>query len=220
LDRSINVRRFLAASGLIVVIALISVVGYLVRNWPFRKAEVTKALQDRFARQVEIRDFYPTYFPPGCVADGVSFLHRKRKDLPPLITVQSLRIRGSYIGLLRIHKSVPDIQLVGLHVTIPPKTREGTGGPQTVMPLTNSTSGKQLGIDELATQDALLEFLPSIPIPFRMEDHRQLRPGVLPIRSEKRVRLRFDRCSGKIPPASSRCPSVRWEDSAEASARP
>jgi hypothetical protein len=159
---------------LIVVIALISVVGYLVRNWPFRKAEVTKALQDRFARQVEIRDFYPTYFPPGCVADGVSFLHRKRKDLPPLITVQSLRIRGSYIGLLRIHKSVPDIQLVGLHVTIPPKTREGTGGPQTVMPLTNSTSGKQLGIDELATQDALLEFMPSIPgkQPFKLQIHQ------------------------------------------------
>ena len=168
-----NIRRVLVATALAVVAVVISVT-FLVRNWPFTKQAVTQALQDRFARQVEIREFHRTYFPPGCVAEGVNFLHRKRKDLPPLITVQSLRIRGSYAGFLRFHKSVPQIQVVGLHVLVPPKNGSGGGGSKSVMPLTNSTSGKQLGIDELATEDAVLEFLPGAPgkESFKLQIHR------------------------------------------------
>jgi hypothetical protein len=171
---SLKLRRFSAWAALVAGFALIIAVCYLALNWPFTQAQVAKALQDRFARQVEIRGFHPTYFPPGCVVDGVSFLHRKRKDLPPLITVQSLRIRGSYAGLLRIHKSVPEIQLIGLQVNVPPKTRDGKGGAQTLMPLTNSTSGKQLGIDELAAENAVLEFLPGATgkQPFKLQIHR------------------------------------------------
>jgi hypothetical protein len=91
-----------------------------------------------------------------------------------LISVQSLRIRGSYAGLIRFHKSVPQIQVVGLHVSVPPKNSSGGGGSQSVMPLTTSTSGKQLGIDVLATDDAVLEFLQDAPgkEPFKIQIHR------------------------------------------------
>jgi len=75
----------------LIVIAVIVVI-VLACNWPYTQQAVAKALQDRFARTVQIRSFRKTYFPPGCVAEGVSFLHRKRKDLPALITVQTLEM--------------------------------------------------------------------------------------------------------------------------------
>jgi hypothetical protein len=83
----------------------------LALNWPFTEAAVQKTLQDRFARQVTIRKFRSTYFPPGCVAEGIEFLHRKRKDQPPLITVETLTLHARYTGLLRIHKLVDYVQL-------------------------------------------------------------------------------------------------------------
>ncbi len=64
-------------ASLIVIAGIVLIV--LVWNWPFTQQAVTKALQDRFARTVQICSFRKTYFPPGCVAEGVSFLHRKRR---------------------------------------------------------------------------------------------------------------------------------------------
>src|ERR1700686_2664304 len=75
-------------ASLIVIAGLVLIM--LVWNWPYTQSAVTSALQDRFARTVQIRRFRKTYFPPGCVAEGVSFVNRKRKDLPPLITVKVL----------------------------------------------------------------------------------------------------------------------------------
>jgi len=157
-------------ASLIVMAGIVLIV--LAWNWPFTQQAVTKALQDRFARTVQIRGFRKTYFPPGCVAEGVSFLHRKRKDLPPLITVQTLIIRGSYNGLFRIHKRVDAIQVKGLHVLIPPPGP--SGHPHSVMPLTTSTTGASVTIGEIITDGALLEFMPREPYqePFKLQVHQ------------------------------------------------
>ena len=157
-------------ASLVVVAGIVLIV--LARNWPFTQQAVTKALQDRFARTVQIRSFRKTYFPPGCVAEGVSFLHRKRQDLPPLITVQTLIIRGSYNGLLRIHKRLDEVQVKGLHVLIPPPGPSGQ--PPSVMPLTTSTSGASVTIGEITTDGALLEFMPGQPgqEPFKLLVHQ------------------------------------------------
>ena len=93
------------ATAVIVLGAAVTAVVLTVK-WPFTQAAVTKALQDRFARRLTIRTFRKTYFPPGCVVEGVEFLHRTRKDLPPLITVQRLTIRSGYHNFLRIHDRV------------------------------------------------------------------------------------------------------------------
>ena len=132
----------------------------LALNWPFTQAAVIQTLEDRFARDVRIRKFRTTYFPPGCVAEGLEFLHRERKDLPPLITAQTLTIRASYSGLLRIHKLVNDVQVAGLHVLVPPKNPNAA---RQTFPLTNSTSGKTLTIGEITADDAVLEFISAQP---------------------------------------------------------
>ena len=91
-----GVRRWILVSAAVLVVAVAVGAILLALNWPFTQTAVTKALEDRFARDVKIHKFRSTYFPPGCVAEGIEFLHRKRKDLPPLITVQTLTIRTSY----------------------------------------------------------------------------------------------------------------------------
>jgi AsmA-like protein len=155
-----GVRRWILVSAAVLVAAVAVGAILLALNWPFTQAAVTKALQDRLAREVKIRKFRPTYFPPGCVVEGIDFLHRQRKDLPPLITVETLILRTSYASLLRIHKELNYVQLAGLHVTVPPKNPDSS--TQT-FPLTNSTSGKTLAIGEITTDGAVLEFLGKQP---------------------------------------------------------
>ncbi len=158
------------AASLIVIAGIVLIV--LACNWPYTQQAVAKALQDRFARTVQIRSFRKTYFPPGCVAEGVSFLHRKRTDLPALITVQTLIIRGSYNGLFRIHKRVDEVQVKGLHVLIAPPGPRGQS--PNVMPLTTSTTGASVTIGKITTDGALLEFMPrqTDREPFKMYVHR------------------------------------------------
>ena len=110
---------------------------------------------------MKIQKFRSTYFPPGCVVGGIEFLHRQRKDLPPLITVQTLTIRAGYSGLLRIHKQVNDVQVAGLFVRVPPKSPDGS---HQTFPLTNSTSGKTLTIGEITADGAVLEFISKEPV--------------------------------------------------------
>jgi len=158
--RSGVLRRWILVGAAVVALCIASGATLLALNWPFTQTAVTKALEDRFARDVKIRKFRTTYFPPGCVAEGIEFLHRQRKDLPPLITVQTLTIRAGYSGLLRIHKRVNDVQVVGLHVLVPPKSPDAA---RQTFPLTNSTSGKTLAIGEISTDGAVLEFIPEQP---------------------------------------------------------
>ena len=144
----------------------------LVRNWPFTQQAVTVALQDRFARTVEIRNFSSTYFPPGFIAEGVSFLQRKRKDLPPLITVRTLMIQASYAGMFSVHKRVGQVQVIGLHVLVPPKSPNGQS--DSVMPLTDSSANNSLAISEIRADGAVLEFMSSRSDkePFKLEIHQ------------------------------------------------
>src|ERR1700690_4334647 len=140
----------------VALLGLIIAVLVLAGNWPFTQLALTNALQDRFARPVIIHRFRSTYFPQGCVAEDVEFLHRRRKNLPPLIRVQTLTIRTGYSGLLRIHKVINDIQVAGLHVVVPPAA---SGDPAGTFPLTNSPSGgPTLEIGEMAVDGAILEF--------------------------------------------------------------
>src|ERR1700682_5831575 len=150
-------RRWILVSAAVVALVIAGAAIVLALNWPFTQTAVTKALEDRFARDVKIRKFRSTYFPPGCVAEGIEFLHRERKNLPPLITVQTLTIHAGYSGLLRIHKLVNNVQVAGLHVRVPPKRADGS---RHMFPLTNSTSGQTLMIGEITTDGAVLEFIP------------------------------------------------------------
>ena len=153
-------RRWILVGAAVVALAVALGAVLLALNWPFTQAAVTKALQDRFAKDVKIGKFRSTYFPPRCVAEGIEFLHRRRKDLPPLITVQTLTIRTGYSGLLRIHKLVNEVQVAGLHVLVPPKSSDGS---HETFPLTSSTSDNTPTFGEITADGAVLEFISREP---------------------------------------------------------
>jgi hypothetical protein len=169
--RSTVPRGCLIVGAALVVIFSVFAIRLFVK-WPFTRQAVTTALQDRFARTVEIRNFRSTYFPPGFIAEGVSFLHREHKNLPPLITVQTLTLQGSYAGLFSIHKRVGHVQVVGLHVFVPPKSTNGKS--HSVMPLTDSDPNKSVGLDEIQANGVELEFMSSQhgKEPFKLEIQR------------------------------------------------
>lgn len=143
-------------AGVACFVLLIGIAAFLLlRNWPFTQQAITMTLEKRFDRQVVIQNFHKTLFPAGCVAEGVSFLHRTRKDLPPLITLRKLVIKGSYAGLIGPKKRIASVDIVGLHVTVPPSQ---PGVPSAVMPLTGGQSKNSISIDRIAANDAVLFF--------------------------------------------------------------
>lgn len=58
-------RRWIFVTVAVVALGAVLSAILLALNWPFTQAAVTKALQDRFVRDVKIRKFRSTYFPPG-----------------------------------------------------------------------------------------------------------------------------------------------------------
>jgi len=159
-----------------VAIALAAVVLFytvvLALNWPFTKQALISTLQERSLRQVTIDRFHKTYFPPGCIAEGIRFLHIKHKERPPLLTIRKLVVRDSYPQLLLFRHSLSVVRVIGLHVIVP--SREPAGEPSPMMPLTYSNSATSLPIGVVFADGALLEFQTRAPEkrPFRMSISR------------------------------------------------
>src|SRR6185295_12968596 len=99
----------------------------LVRNWPFQQSKITAAIRSATSRDVEIRDFRRTYFPPGCVVGSVKVLHGHDKNAKPLITIQELTIRSSYTELLKLGDRIDEVRVKGMRLLIPPKRHDGQG---------------------------------------------------------------------------------------------
>lgn len=143
--------------------AFYAIVFYLY--WPFTKQDVINVLQERSLRSVTIDRFHTSYFPPGCVAEGVKFLHIKRKDEPPLITVNKLVFTANYGSMIRFQHRLDNVRVIGLHVRVP--AREPAGEPSPIMPLTYSNSKASMPIENLYADRAVLDFYRSgSPNPF------------------------------------------------------
>ena len=158
--------------GLFTAVLAVGSTLLFARNWPFTREAVTTALQDRSGRIVEIRNFRRTYFPPGCVAEEVRFLHREHQGLPPLITVRTLTIEASYAGLFNVHKRIDLVQVAGLHVRVAPIDPHRQ--PRGAMPLTDSNQDKSVTIGEIRSDGAVLEFMTNQTgkEPFRLTIHQ------------------------------------------------
>lgn len=124
--------------------------------WPFTKQDVVNVLQERSLRSVTLDRFHTTYFPPGCVAEGIKFLHIKRKDRPPLITIEKLVITTNYGSMIRFERRLDNVRVIGLHVRVP--AAEPAGEPSPIMPLTYSNSKSSMPIEHLYADGAVLEF--------------------------------------------------------------
>ena len=83
------------------------------RVWPFSRNSVLQDLAEATGSSVTATRYHATYFPPGCILEGVDFRHQQFR----LITIQKLIVRGSYLGILRRH--VPRVEAIRAHVFVP-----------------------------------------------------------------------------------------------------
>ncbi len=150
----------------------------LVFNWPFTKQGVINALQESSIRYVTVDHFRKTFFPPGCVAEGVKFLQSKQNDKPPLITIRRLTTEGSYARMLTFQKRLSLVRVDGMHVTVPPESKSGTASP--VMPVTQAKRRRPMNIGTVIADGAVLDFLSSTPgqTPFHLIVNKLALDGV------------------------------------------
>ncbi len=131
-------------------------IAILAMNWPFTQQAVIDALQERSLRTVTISHFSRTYFPPGCTADDIRFLHRRHKEKAPLITVGHLVLVTSYVRILTLQERLSLVRVMDMHVTVPP-SEPGKRNP--VMPLTYSKAKAAIRMDRIIADGAILDFL-------------------------------------------------------------
>ena len=116
-------RDLIVRAALAMVLIFLGIIVVLALRWPLRREAVLEELEDESQSRVEVGAFHGTYFPrPGCVLEHVTFRHNPKAGSPPLITVQSLRIEGSFSGLFTKH--VRRIRVEGIRILIPPRDSE------------------------------------------------------------------------------------------------
>jgi hypothetical protein len=111
-------RKLIMRAAAVIMVMILAGVVLLAWRWPFSREAVLKDLEEASFSKVEAGAFHGTYFPrPGCVLERVTFQHNAKPGSPPLITVQRLRIEGSFSGLFT--KEVRRIRAEGLRILIP-----------------------------------------------------------------------------------------------------
>jgi len=102
---------------LVVAVVILCLVALLYSKiWPFSRESVIENLEEASDSIVTLQNFHRTYFPPGCVLEGVEFRHNG--DRTRLFTIDRVVVEGSYIGMLRHHVSL--VNAVGAKIFIPP----------------------------------------------------------------------------------------------------
>lgn len=142
-----NQYKLMARISLVLAGLILASMVVLVARWPFRRAAVVEQLQETGFGKVEVGAFHETYFPrPGCVLEKVHFQHNPKAGAAPLITIETVRIEGSFFGLFKKH--VKRVRAEGMQILVPPKSAgEHFETPQ------RST----IVIDELIADGAVLE---------------------------------------------------------------
>jgi hypothetical protein len=146
---------------LITAAALCGLVVTAASFWPYARRNVLQELRQGSGMQVQAQNFRRVYFPfPGCVIENVAFTDGSGLARP-LVTIDRLTIRGSYVGILTRH--VSRITVDGMKVFIPPFGTEEKF----------STQPSKTVIDQFVANGSSIEFAsrdPNKP-PLRFDIH-------------------------------------------------
>ena len=119
--RSVIFRRpWLAGIGFLMLAGVMVGIYFAGEHWPYRYREVKPLLEDVFGSQVAITRYHRTYFPnPGFVATGITLRRKSAPHQPPIGTVQTLFVHGSWIDLFRFRRYVQLVDMTGVHLVLP-----------------------------------------------------------------------------------------------------
>ena len=136
-------------------ICLAALVVFFLVHRSFSRAALKTGLEEAISGQAEIGAFHSRYFPPGCVAEGVSL-----RQGPPLIVVSKLSIRSTLAGLISGRRV--SIRADGMRVLVP-----ATGSREPI----KLSSHSNIRIIEFGAENAVLEIGRSDKQPLRFLVH-------------------------------------------------
>jgi len=151
--------RWIKIGGWLAVLVIGGAAVFMASHWPFTRGSVVKALQEKFSSTVEVKVFHGTYFPPGCVAEGVTFRRNGDGNTPPIASIEKLTIQGAYWEFFSIPKRVRNVRIDGLRMFVSPGS-ESTG--EVVRP-TGGAPQPTFIVDEIVADGAVVEFASGAP---------------------------------------------------------
>jgi AsmA-like C-terminal region len=123
-------------------------------HWPFTQSSVVAGLEQRFGSHVEIKSFSSSFFPPSCVAEGVTIRRNTQPDVTPIATIARLTIEGSYPGFFEVPKRISHVTAEGLHVFVSPASERA--GPKA--PAAAGADQARIEIGDITADNSVLEF--------------------------------------------------------------
>ena len=113
-------RRWIVVGAATFVVLLVAGFSFVSANWPYRYRKIKPMLENVLASQLKISKYHRTYFPhPGFVATGITMRRKSAPDLPPLGSVETMAVEGSWLDLLMLRQRVQLVDITGLHIVVP-----------------------------------------------------------------------------------------------------
>ncbi|MGA2847954.1 MAG: AsmA-like C-terminal region-containing protein [Terracidiphilus sp.] len=116
-------------------------------------------LQEVLGSHVKIDHYHRIYFPnPGFMATDITLSRDSAPNLPPLGTMQSVSVQGTWLDLLMLRKVVRLVDITGLHIVIPPL---GSDANHKDFPPGSSADfgGPSAVVEELRFHDSTLDIM-------------------------------------------------------------
>lgn len=151
----------------LLVAATLVGVDLLFYFWPFRYRQVMPLLQTTFESRVTVKRYHRIYLPhPGFEAEGVTFYRHGDTNIPPLATLESMTVAGTWTNLIFYPHTLFQIRLQGLHVQIPPPGSKARGMDFNGNML--SPSQHELVVETIVADHTTLDFLDRGHAPLRL----------------------------------------------------
>ena len=127
---------------------------------PVLQAKLVEALNDQLDAEVELESFTVDSFPTLRIFGDNLKLRLKGQEQPaPFIEIRHFEVAGGIFGLLRKQRRFRSVQLDGLRITIPPRTRDDKAAGSKAA---GTVEGPVL-IDHVIAKDAQLIIVPKNP---------------------------------------------------------
>jgi len=143
--------------GALVTLLIAVVIVFTSAYWPYRYRIIKPMLEEVLGGKVTIAHYHRTYFPnPGFMATYITLDRNPTPGVPPLGTVRSILVQGSWLDLLMFREETRQVDITGLHLIIP---AEGSAANKEDFPAGSSSSfsGPDTLIDQLRIHESTLD---------------------------------------------------------------
>jgi hypothetical protein len=154
-----TVRRLLLLAAALLVVGGVVIVAWGIRATPQVKQRLLAALNERFESKVAMTTLDVSIVPrPRVAGTALTFRHKARTDVPPLIQLGSFEASANIAGLLRSPIHLRNVILQGLEIQVPPGGLNTGGGDREHV--SHAERPSPILIDEIVSRSASLHILP------------------------------------------------------------